>query len=328
MGPWGNRSRFAPIAAVITLGISVGQRFRRAVELVLGVALGVAVGDGLIYLIGTGGWQIGLAVVLAMTAAIVGGGTAAVVAQAATSAVLIATLTPPTEGIYLSRVLDALVGGGVALVVMALLLPVNPLTVVSRVARPALGTLIDGLAATARALESGDEEVAHDALIALSEGEDHLVEFHEILPEGREAAAVAPLRWHARNALRRYVEAAEYIERAMRNARVIARRAVTLLRDGEPVPPALPGAVRALAEAARLVRRDLRRGSVPRAAVEPVTRAVGEATAAYRHGLGFSGTVVVAQIRATATDLLGTAGLRHGEADRLVRRAGGDLSQR
>ncbi|WP_146603862.1 FUSC family protein [Micromonospora deserti] len=319
---------FAPIAAVITLGVSTGQRFRRAVELVLGVALGVAVGDVLIYFIGTGGWQIGVAVALAMAAAVVAGGTAAVVGQAAASAVLISTLTPPTEGIYFSRVVDALIGGGVALVVMAVLLPVNPLTVVSRVARPALGVLIDGLSAASRGLREQDVGPAHDALLLLSEGEDKLDEFHEVLPEGQEAATMAPLRWHARNALRQYVDSAEYIERSIRNARVLARRAVTLLRDGEPAPPELGESVAALAEAASVIRRDLGRGRVPEEAADLLRRAVREATVAYRQGLRFSGSVVVAQIRAIATDLLGTTGLSHEEADREVRRAGGVLHER
>src|SRR5690349_3804605 len=41
---------FAPIAAVITLASSIGQRARRTVELVLGVAIGIGVGDGIILL--------------------------------------------------------------------------------------------------------------------------------------------------------------------------------------------------------------------------------------------------------------------------------------
>jgi len=316
---------FAPISAVITLGISTGQRYRRAVELVLGVALGIAVGDTLIWFIGTGGWQIGVAVALAMAAAVAAGGTAAVVGQAAASAVLISTLTPPSEGIYFSRVVDALIGGAVALVVMAVLLPVNPLTVVSRVAKPALGVLIDGLRGAARGLQEQDDDSAHDALVLLSEGEDKLAEFHEILPEGQEAATMAPLRWNARNALRQYLDAAEYIERSIRNARVLARRTVTLLRDGEPAPPQLGESVAVLAEAAKVIRRDLGRGHAPEEAADLLCRAVREASAAYQQALGFSGNVVVAQIRAIATDLLGTTGLTHEEADREVRRAGGIL---
>lgn len=316
---------FAPVAAVITLGIATGQRFRRALELVLGVTLGVALGDLLIYLIGSGGWQIGVAVALAMMVTVAVGGTATVVAQAAISAVLVAALAPPEGGIYFSRVVDAFVGGTVALVVMAIVLPVNPLTVVSRVARPAMGVLIDGLTATARGLEDNDVRPAHEALVMLTEGEEKLAEYHEVLPEAREVATVAPLRWPTRNALRRYVESADYLERAVRNARVLARRGVTLLRDREPAPGELVASLRALADAVSVVRRDLRRGRVPYDATDLVLRAVWEASLAYRRGVGFSGSVVIAQIRAIGTDLLGTTGLPHDEADREIRRVAGTL---
>src|SRR5690242_7681658 len=39
------RPFFAPIAAVISLGVTLANRRRRAVELVVGVSLGVLVGD-------------------------------------------------------------------------------------------------------------------------------------------------------------------------------------------------------------------------------------------------------------------------------------------
>src|SRR5206468_9041069 len=122
------RPFFAPIAAVIALNVSVGQRLRRVVELVLGVALGILVGDVLIYFIGTGAWQIGAGVAAAVVASVFLGGSPIVIGQAAASAVLVATLVPPKNGIYYTRFLDALIGGVVGIIVMALLLPLNPLT--------------------------------------------------------------------------------------------------------------------------------------------------------------------------------------------------------
>src|SRR6476660_5814026 len=129
---------FAPIAAVIVLGVSVGQRLRRAVELVVGVALGIGVGDLLIWWIGTGPVQIAAGVFLAMVTAVFLGGSPTVVGQAASSAVLVATLAPPQHGIYFSRFFDALVGGLTGVLVMALLLPLNPLRHIQRAAGPAL----------------------------------------------------------------------------------------------------------------------------------------------------------------------------------------------
>ena len=66
---------FAPIAAVITLGVAVGERARRAIELGAGVAVGLAIADGLVQLIGTGAWQVAAVTALAMLAAtLLGGG--------------------------------------------------------------------------------------------------------------------------------------------------------------------------------------------------------------------------------------------------------------
>ena len=123
-----DRPFFAPVAAVVTLGLSLGRRGRRAVEVAVGVALGILVADLLVFVIGTGTWQIAVVVALAMSVALLLGGGPLVVSQAATSAVLVATLQPPDGGISLSRFLDALAGGASALVVATVLLPVNPWT--------------------------------------------------------------------------------------------------------------------------------------------------------------------------------------------------------
>src|SRR4051794_33919677 len=65
---------FAPIAAVLSLGVALGQRLRRSFELVVGVALGVLVAELLIGVIGRGAWQIALVVFHAMCTAVLAGG--------------------------------------------------------------------------------------------------------------------------------------------------------------------------------------------------------------------------------------------------------------
>ena len=81
---------FAPIAAVICVGLAVDQRrLRRAMELIVGVSLGVGVGDVLISIIGTGAWQIALLVALAMSIAVLLDGGAIITLQAAVSTILV-----------------------------------------------------------------------------------------------------------------------------------------------------------------------------------------------------------------------------------------------
>ena len=211
---------FAPVSAVIVLGVSVGQRLRRAFELVLGVALGILVGDALIYFIGTGGWQIAL-----------GGGAGdhdrgvrrwqrdADRPVRRSSAVLVATLAPPVDGIYYTRFVDALVGGVVGVLVMALLLPVNPLTTVQRAAGPALDLL-------AAELDRGRRRAGRPATLA-ARGRcwtGYAPAKASSPGSGRrsgspaETASLAPVRWRSRAPLAQYVDGAVHIDRAIRNA--------------------------------------------------------------------------------------------------------------
>ena len=70
----GGEPLFAPIAAVIALGRPAASG-AAAFELVGGVILGIAVADLIVAAIGTGPWQAGVMIVLAMgTAVALGGG--------------------------------------------------------------------------------------------------------------------------------------------------------------------------------------------------------------------------------------------------------------
>src|SRR5688500_13125936 len=85
---------FASIAAVIAVGATHGERPERAIELIGGVVLGVGVADLLVSGIGSGGWQLGVLVVLAMATAVVLGGGPVLVTEAAVSAILLVLLEP------------------------------------------------------------------------------------------------------------------------------------------------------------------------------------------------------------------------------------------
>ncbi len=312
------RPFFAPIAAVIVLSSSGGLRWRRALELVAGVALGIAIADVLIFLVGVGVVQIVIVVTLAILIAVFVGGGSLAVAQAASSAMLVVTLAPREGDLNLDRFVDAIVGGIVGLLVMSLVFPHNPLTRVRRAAGAALTQLAEAVALTADALRSGDPALARQALNDLRAGESWHTDLADSLTIGREAAVLAPLQWRRRPALRRYLTAAVHIERATRNVRVLARRSAAVVAHAEPVPQALTAALDALALAVRTIRDELAAGREPVAAQEPAVDAVRAAGEAYQAGVGFSGGVVVAQVRSAVVDLLRATGLTEGRADRLV----------
>lgn len=316
---------FAPISAVGTLAVSVGQRFRRTVELIIGVAVGVAVGDLLIFLLGTGPWQLCLVVTSAILLTVFAGGSVAILIQAAATAVLIVTLSPAGHNLEIPRFLDALIGGSAALLVTALLLPLNPVRVLNRAARPAMDLLADELDETANGLRERDRDKVQRSSERLRDHKEELATFDEAIQGAKETATLSPARWHRRDELTHYAEAADPVERAMRNSSTLARRAVTLIEDAEPIPESMPDSMVHLAESVRLLRHEFAVGEEPRRARERSLRAVSEAGRAYKEGVGFSGSVVVAQVRTTASDLLVAAGVAQEEANRLVRDAFGEL---
>ena len=304
---------FAPIAAVISLGVSLGQRMRRALELVVGVSIGIGVGDVLISIIGTGPWQIALVVALAMSTAVLLDSGGVIVLQAASSSVLVATLLPPATAGGLTRMIDAAVGGLVGFVVAALL-PANPLAVAHRHGRVVLGALADGLRGVAGAVSRHDIDYASDVLAKARKSQASVNELRSALQAGQEIARFAPIRWRRRGDLDRYEKAAAPIDRALRNTRVLARRALSALRDDEPVPRPLPGMLEELAGAVVLLRDELASGTEPLQSRE-ATRAVAKRSTVELLGEGdFSMQVVVLQVRSIAVDLLEATGLSRTEA--------------
>ena len=159
-----SRPFFAPIAVIICIGVGLGQqRLRRVVELVVGVSVGIGVGDLLVNTIGTGFWQLALVLALAMTAAVVLGGGPLIVLQAGSSAVLVATLLPPGGTAGWDRMLDALIGGVLGIAAIAVL-PGNPPRIARKHANRMINELTVALTRGAEALETRDPGIAADAL--------------------------------------------------------------------------------------------------------------------------------------------------------------------
>ena len=149
---------FAPIAAVVSLGISYGQRLRRVAEVTVGVAIGVFVGDLLTHWLGSGGWQIALIVSLAMTAALLLGQGVLFVNQAAVQAIVVSTLVPTPDAAFI-RWTDALIGGGVALVAAAVV-PRAPLRRPREQAAVVMRKISQLLRAASQSIVEGDVERA------------------------------------------------------------------------------------------------------------------------------------------------------------------------
>jgi uncharacterized membrane protein YgaE (UPF0421/DUF939 family) len=301
--------------------VSLANRLQRAVELVVGVSLGILVGDLIISLIGSGWWQITLVVTLAVGAAVFANGGTLLVNQAGASAVLVATLLPPGEVGGLDRCVDALIGGLVGLAVAAAI-PSDPVAPVRRTSRELLDELAAVLRGVAGALRDRDADAALAALERARRTQPLIDSLRGALHGGREVTAVSPLHRRRRRVLARYSELAERGDYAMRNTRVVARRAYAALLDDEPPVPDLPDVLGELACAVdRLTAELVREGDMARAR-DAVVDVVVHATVMSDEAedlLGASEAVLVAQIRSIALDLLQATGLSRTEAQAAMR---------
>jgi uncharacterized membrane protein YgaE (UPF0421/DUF939 family) len=315
------RPFFAPVAAIITLGLTVAERGRRAVELAIGVSVGIAVSDVVISGIGVGTWQLSLVVMVTVAIALLVGRGQLLVNQAAVSAALVATLQPPSQGITFARAIDAMIGGGVALLVSGLILPVRPEAMIRRSAWPVLDELAATLEDVGAALDARDLAGA-EAALARARAIDELTDsFVQAVGTARETARFAPQRRRARPYVETWSDAAHHLDLAVRNVRVLARGAIRAIRLDENVPAEVGEALRQLASAVRAMDAALDgRGSLA-AVRDPALAAAAHATLVLERTGNMSVSVIVGQIRSTATDLLTGTGMAPEEAAEAVRKA-------
>jgi uncharacterized membrane protein YgaE (UPF0421/DUF939 family) len=322
------RPSFAAIAAVIAVGATHGRRAGRAVQLVGGVVLGVAVADLIIQAIGTGGWQLGVMVVLAMSAAILLGGGELLVVEAAVSAILLVALDPGTGAAFSpNRILEAIIGGGAALAVTSLFFPPDPAVAPGRAVQAVFVALGRSLERIAASLEQRDPAAAERALVDARAIDDLVRTVDEELAAGRETARYSPPRRAALVQLDRYARSIRQLDFAVRNTRVLARHALRLTRAGEtvsaaavdsvpappPVPAPLPAAVRDLALAVWELAAAY---DAPAHADEARRAAVRAATAAAAAGDTRPEPAMLAgQVRAVAVDLVRACELVLGELE-------------
>jgi uncharacterized membrane protein YgaE (UPF0421/DUF939 family) len=289
---------FAPIAAVIALGAEVGRRGRQALRLVLGVALGIVIGAVVVVAAGVGAVQIVVAVFVAMTVGTVLGGKPVTTLQAAASATLVVALHRSGAGFALQRLVDALVGGGIAVLIAQLLFPADPLELL----RGATGELREAIATSiedvAFALESRDQPRVERALAQIDAIDERRL--REVLGIAREVARDSPRRRRARRRVDAYDLAARELGAAAADAHSLATAALRILRGNRPPPPEAARAARFAAAAVRATSPTISQRCFDQA------RAASARTRELDEGIGSN--LLAQSVEAIARHALGTVG--------------------
>ncbi|GAB3703921.1 FUSC family protein [Mariniluteicoccus flavus] len=302
---------FGPVAAVVTLGFSFGQRLSRAAEIAVGVAVGVFFGDLFVQFFGTGPWQIVLVCLLSMSVATWLGARNLMIIQAGLQSIIVLTLMPdPNQGF--NRWLDAAVGVLLALVVTT----IAPASSVVRPRLLAAGVLTEAAATLDEvrdALVAGDPEAGDRVLERARNSESTLDELNEATDEGLAVVRYSPFRRRDLPHMQEISQLTDPLDRMMRNLRVLTRRSAIALWREEKIPLSYRSLLGALADELRYCANELQARRIPEAA-RPRLIALGTKSSHLGLADNLSSIVMLAQVRSILVDALELTGMDYAEA--------------
>jgi uncharacterized membrane protein YgaE (UPF0421/DUF939 family) len=248
---------FAPTAAALSLSATRVLRGQRALQMIVGVTLGICIGAAVKVVAGpapagSGAVAIGVAVLIALVAALaLGSGFFGqgflFVNQTATSAILMMAVAGAATGTQ--RLLDALIGGGVTLLIAVVLFPTAPLPLIRKAARQVFATLRDTVAHLGELADTGR---AADPAWVLAAGQRihrQLAGLREAQSTARQIAGLAPRRWPDRVRVRRVGEQTAPIDLLAASVLSLVHAAAAAPDAREPLPPALREALQELTSA-------------------------------------------------------------------------------
>lgn len=228
---------FAPMSVIIILGLSGGDRLKRAVDLSIGGIVGVIVGTLLVDGLGTGPIHMTIIIGCSLLIASFVTESQLISNQVAIGAILIATIMPPEEMGGLSRAIDAIIGAFIGICMVALI-PTSPLRAVrkevSKVLRVASAVLSD----VAGGLRDGDEKAILEARDAVRGTQSDINDMLQAAKGSAETVKVSPFLWSWQRNIRSLERILTPVDNAIRGVRVLSRRALVLSEDGDHVTEA------------------------------------------------------------------------------------------
>ncbi len=298
------RPVFAPLAAIVALGATRGERGRRALQVSLGVSIGVGAAELIVRLLGAGTLQLALVTGLALVVAVFLFEATTFVVQAGVSAALVVATS---RAVATDRFLEALVGAAVALLMSQVLFPVDAVAKVRAAVSAALPKLADGLDEAAAELDTGESPKARAASDALRRANTRVGDVERALAAARESARLSRRRRADRDELERFEGIEDDLGATVSAADALAR-AVARLRGGPgEAPTELSAALRGLGDLARDLAGDLDREG--HELLDRARTVTAHAAAAARHDPRPTAATASTLARSVAQGLLNVGGV-------------------
>ena len=312
---------FAATSSLIALGFSRDPRLRRVVEVGLGCTIGIVVGDLLLHWLGAGIWQAAVVLLFSiLLARFLDSGTI-FTTQLGLQSLLVVLLPAPAGGPF-TRSIDAVVGGVFALLV-TFLIPKDPRREPRNDVKKLLHELAEVLRECASALTHSDSTQAWHALIRGRNCQPLVDAMRQTLRASGEVAALAPAYRRHREELDRLAQSVDFIDLALRNSRVFARRLTSAINHAALSDEATENIAEVLQETAAAidelglglaeVQDGARRAHLRTARVE-LSETAGRLHPRLLDVQRLEGETVVMLFRPLMVDLLEAAGMDPDEA--------------
>ncbi|TDQ53107.1 FUSC family protein [Actinorugispora endophytica] len=313
----GHAPFFAPIAALVSLNSSGGERGVNAIRLLLGVVVGIPVGEVMGTVFGDGHLSLAAAAFIAMTVAVAIGAERMVIAQAAAGAILTVVIANGEYGLW--RLTDALIGAGVALVTSQLLFPVRLVALLRRTEAAALAEMSRMLTLTEHMLER-EQPLTREMINRLGELSQPMAELSSARESSQLAMRTSTIRW---GDLRPILHEDEKIDRLILLAESCLSLARTTTSMSLDERRELAPAVRAMASALDVLAGDLSDRAARQYAVDQAT----EAARPFSDRVSADDPLTAAThlaVQLVAIDIMLFAGIEAEDAEEILRDESGE----
>lgn len=317
---------FAPVAAWICLGFTYNRVPRKVLEIGAGAAIGVGIGEVILYAFGAGAWQLATGLLVGgLAGRLLDRGDLFTIQCGVNAMIVVGMGTMPTTmvGAGPSRVLDALVGAGVALL-LAVLLPGDLLVRPRRYVSNLLTELATALAMLGEGLRTGDRERLRDAHAQLRGVQRVLEDAEKVWQSSADIVALNPAMWRHRPQVDELGRQLGLCTRALHTTELLLRQSRGVVDERGPLP-IIGGLTDEAAAALHAMAGSVRHWNRPQ---RPRTLAI-ELAAQCAPGVAnitdWRRTVLLSVMRSVAIDLLQLTGLSRAQARIYLPDAEGEL---
>lgn len=305
----------APVAAWICLGFTYNRVPRKVLEIGAGAAIGVGFGELILFTLGAGGWQLAVGLVVSALVARVLDRGDLFTAQAGVNAMVVigmGTILSQMTNAGPSRLVDALVGSGVALL-LTVLVPGDIVNRPRRYVANLLAELATAYTMLGEGLRDGNKERLRDAHAQLRGVQRIVDDTRTVWKSSADIVGLSPTMRRHRSEVDELGRQLELCTRAVHTTEMLLRQSRGVVDERGPLP-IIGGLTDETAAALHAMSGSVRHWHTPRRARQLAMELAAQCAPGVANVTDWRRNVLLSVMRSVAIDLLQLTGLSRAQA--------------